>query len=318
MRGSRDRPDEGVELAPLAAGVDAVGQVREQVGVVAPARELGGQHRGVDAGEHGPDPRVEHVAREPVGRPAPEREDRCDAGAGEIAFAVLADVLEEQVAEDHLLDAVATRGRDGARHPLLVDVVRTERRDLDDVERHAETVGLRVEQLAPHRVHRDPVRVGVHRDEEPRTSSPSSARATCSARVLSLPLLQLIQARRVIVPRVEDGFHVDDGCAVQRLEVADEDARAVDRHDVDPVQPDGIGPVGGAGAEHPELRVAGVVARPRGEHRTVGPVEPGQHDDVRALGEVARALDERLVEDEPGFGRSLVALAGSIGPVDER
>ena len=109
-------PDEGVELAALAARVDAVGKVREQVRVVAPAREPGRQHRRVDAGEHGADPGAEHVAGEPVGRPAPERKDRGDAGAGEIAFAVVAHVLEEQVAEDHLLDAVVTGGRDGAGH----------------------------------------------------------------------------------------------------------------------------------------------------------------------------------------------------------
>src|SRR5205807_3968030 len=47
-----------------------------------------------------------------------------DASAGKLLFAVGADVGEEQVAEDHVGDAIAHGGCDRLAHPRLIDFVR--------------------------------------------------------------------------------------------------------------------------------------------------------------------------------------------------
>src|SRR5947208_1385738 len=53
-------------------------------------------------------------------------------------------------------------------------------------------------------------------------------------------------------PRIEHRLHVEDGCAVQRLEIAHLDAGAIDRHDLHIVKPDRIRSIGGPRTEHAE------------------------------------------------------------------
>ena len=100
-----------------------------------------------------------------VGRPQ-QREHRGDPGAGEPGLAVLTHVLEEEVAEHHLLDPGVAGDGEGAGHRGLVDVVRARRRDVDDVDGNVEARGLRGEELPAHRVHGDAIGIGVHGDEE--------------------------------------------------------------------------------------------------------------------------------------------------------
>ena len=155
-----------MELAPLTAGVDAGGQIGEERFVEGAPRELRGQHVRIDAGEHRAHAGGQHGARQRIGRAAPQRERRRERGAGEVALAVLAHILEEEVAEHDLLDARAARRFHRVAHARFVDGVRAGRRDVDDVQRQAEPVCLRLQERAPHRVHRDPVGVGVHGHEQ--------------------------------------------------------------------------------------------------------------------------------------------------------
>ena len=159
-------PDERVELAALTARIDPGGQIPEEGRVEGAAAELGREHLRVDAREHCPHAGREHLASERVGRATPQREDRGHAGRGELAFAVFADIGEEQVAEDDPLDACLARLGHRRAHAGLVDVVRAGGRDLDDVEREAEPLRLNLEQRPPHGVHRDPVCVGVDAHEQ--------------------------------------------------------------------------------------------------------------------------------------------------------
>ena len=69
----------------------------------------------VDAGERGAQPARDHLLGERARGPAPEREERGEAGAGHPLLAVAPDVLEEQVAEGDGLDAPRLRARPGRR-----------------------------------------------------------------------------------------------------------------------------------------------------------------------------------------------------------
>ena len=77
----------------------------EQRRVEAAAGKRRRQFLQVDDGEMRLDAGRDHVARKPRGRLQPQRKHRRDAGAGELLLAIGADVLEEQIAEDHMRDA---------------------------------------------------------------------------------------------------------------------------------------------------------------------------------------------------------------------
>jgi len=95
---------------------------------------------------------------------------RCqsDTRSVEGRFPVGADVGQEKVAEDHVLDARRCCLRHRRRHLRFVDLVRARRRDLDDPQRKAQPVGLRLEQRPAHGVHGDAVGVGIHRHQQRR------------------------------------------------------------------------------------------------------------------------------------------------------
>ena len=76
----------------------------------------------------------------------------------------------------------------------------------------------------------------------------------------------------------------------------------------DAVQSDRIGTVGRARVEHALLGVSRIASRVHCQYVAAGAIEPGQHDDVRAGGQVANALTHGVVEDEPGLRRTLEAL----------
>jgi hypothetical protein len=84
-----------------------------------------------------------------------------------VLFAVVAHIGEEQVAEHHALGTVGACLLHRVAHRALVHLVRARSGELDPVDRDPEPVGLELEQLGPHRVHRDPLGVGVERHQEP-------------------------------------------------------------------------------------------------------------------------------------------------------
>ena len=97
MREHRTVPDERVELAVLAAGVDAEWKFCEQPLVVLAPAEGGVEGTRVNADERRLEACVEELARE-IGRVMPpEREQAALAGRGETTLAVGTDILQEQV-----------------------------------------------------------------------------------------------------------------------------------------------------------------------------------------------------------------------------
>jgi hypothetical protein len=117
--------------------------------------------------------------------------------------------------------------------------------------------------------------------------------------------------------QVEHRLDVHDRGPVEGLQVAHEHAEAVDGGDADPVQPDRVRPVLRAGAEHASLGVPRVVARVHREHVAPRPVQPGQHEDLGAGGEVADAFGHAGVEHQPRLRRSFEPLLGRGLAVDE-
>ena len=84
------------------------------------------------------------------------------------------------------------------------------------------------------------------------------------------------------------------------------------------VEPDGIGPIGRAGAEHASFEIGRVVARMHPQHVATGPIQPGEHDHVGTGLEGTEALAHRVVEHQPRLGGSFVTLLGSRRRIDQR
>ena len=75
---------EGVELAVLGARIDAGRQFGQQGGIEAPAGKARRQLRGIDAGDVGLEPAAIISRASAAVVDAPQREQRGDAGAGEL------------------------------------------------------------------------------------------------------------------------------------------------------------------------------------------------------------------------------------------
>src|SRR5207244_4220797 len=182
----RARGDEGVELAVLAAGVDAPRELSEQALVVAAAAEGGVEGARVDADEHRFEAGVEELARERGRVVPPEGEEAALAGRGETTFPVGADILKEQIAEGNRLDPGQRGGRERFRHPRLVDLVDATRRDQHLDQRNPERFALPRKQLAANAVHADPLeRLGHGRDQRLRLEQLAAKRPEHERRVLA-------------------------------------------------------------------------------------------------------------------------------------
>src|SRR5512132_4035029 len=109
--------------------------------------------------------------------------------------------------------------------------------------------------------------------------------------------------RSPLVGRAQGGLDVQDGGAVDRLQVADGDGVVVDAHDGDRVQPDRVGAVRRPGREHALAGPVGVAARVDRHHVAAALVEPGQHQHLVADAQVGRGLADLGAEDHPGRRR---------------
>lgn len=90
-----------VKLASLTARIDAGWQISEKRCVVLPAEKLRWQLLGVHAHDDSAGTLVDHAAcsRRCVRGARPDRKERLDAGAGELPFAVRANICEKEIAE---------------------------------------------------------------------------------------------------------------------------------------------------------------------------------------------------------------------------
>src|SRR5215510_5425165 len=144
-----------MKLALLAARVGARRQCLEQRMVEAAAGELLRQLLEIDAGKISLDARVDHVARERIGRPLPERKHRRKASAVELLLAIAAHVLKKEIAEDHTRDAVGLRVSERCRHARLIHFVRAREWDRHTHRRQADRFELGSENALAHAMHAD-------------------------------------------------------------------------------------------------------------------------------------------------------------------
>ena len=87
-------------------------------------------------------------------RHAPQRKERRQPGAGEAILAILAHVLQKQIAERDVGEAVRDGAIDRDAQPRLVDLVRARPRQRDRDERQARGLRLRAQDLFADAVHR--------------------------------------------------------------------------------------------------------------------------------------------------------------------
>ena len=149
---------EGVELAVFAAGIDAARQRIEERGVVGAAGERRIQLTRVDACQPRFEAAVDHLPCEIVRRfRLPERKQRRQAGRQETFFSVAAHVLEEQIAERHVREALLHDATNRGGHAAFVFGVRARPRKRDNVKRQAGGLRLCLQQLPSNRMHGDAV-----------------------------------------------------------------------------------------------------------------------------------------------------------------
>ena len=119
----------------------------------------------IDGGEISLQPAGDHVPRQLIGRPLPQRKQRLDAGAGELGHAIGADILEKQIAEDDGADAVGFGRGERLGHARLVDVIRARIGNAHDDRRQSGGGELRLQNCLAHAMHAD-AREGIgHRGE---------------------------------------------------------------------------------------------------------------------------------------------------------
>ena len=143
-----------MKLAVLPTGVHTRGQLGEELVIERSPDERRVKLRRVDTHEDGAKTGVDELAGERGRVATPERKHGALADGGKTSLAIRADVGEEQVAKGDRLQLFQGRFCECALHPLLVYVVRAQRRDLHLDQRNAGCPRLPLEQLAPHAVHR--------------------------------------------------------------------------------------------------------------------------------------------------------------------
>ena len=131
----------------------------------------------------------DHVARQMRGREFPEREDRRQTGAGQLAFAIGADVAQEEIAERDGVEALGDGAAAGLGHARFVLVVGAGPGQRNLPQRQAGGCRLRFQQRRPHAVHGDAIGRFVEGGEQ-RGDFDVCRRSACSVQALSLPELQ--------------------------------------------------------------------------------------------------------------------------------
>ena len=115
----------------------------------------------------------------------------------------------------------------------------------------------------------------------------------------------------------EHGFDVNDGRAVDRLEVSHPDAQVFDRDNGHHVKPERIWPIRRSGGKYALHRSVSVTARMHLANVSVGEVQPRDYHDVVPGVQTGKRGPHVGIEHQPAVGRTLVALARSRGTIGE-
>ena len=146
---------ECVKFAVFAAGINVIRKGCDETRIKASAGEEWAEFGWINAREICAKPSGEHFLSKDVGVAAPNRENGRHAAGCELLFAIGADVFEEKVAEDDVINALVARTSHRFAHGLFVGFVWARRWDWDFDERQAGGFSLEFEQRLADGVHGD-------------------------------------------------------------------------------------------------------------------------------------------------------------------
>ncbi len=142
-----------MEFAVFATGIDLGRQVGEELGIEIAASEFRGQNFRVHTGDFSAQAGSDHGPGQIGGGDLPDRKQGLEAGAGELLFAVGANVGEEQVAESHGVHLPGYGAGAEVAHASFVLLVGTGPGQGNGPERQADGLRLQLQKLAPDGVH---------------------------------------------------------------------------------------------------------------------------------------------------------------------
>jgi len=149
--------DESVEFAVFTARVGVRRKIAEEGFVEFAAGETGIEDFGVNACGDGAETVFVEATDQFARIALPDGEERGHADAGEIFFAVGAEVFQEDIAESDRADALGEVNAQGFLHARFVDGIDALPRDEDFVKRETDGFGLALEKFAADTVHGDAV-----------------------------------------------------------------------------------------------------------------------------------------------------------------
>lgn len=128
-RKHRAGTDKSVKFSIFATRIHRGRQVGQELRIESAACETGIEFLRIDARNIGAEAISNHFAREKLGIAASKREYRDHVAFREIFFTILADILQEKIAEDDVRHTFSASLRQGSSHGVLVDFVGTRRGD---------------------------------------------------------------------------------------------------------------------------------------------------------------------------------------------
>jgi len=160
--------DKGVEFPVFSARVGARRKIAKKRFVEFTAGEAGIDNLGINANGYGAEPLRVKEADEFARVALPKRKESGHAYARKILFAIGTQVLEKNVAERDLANALVVETAQGLLHTRFIDNIQATRRDAYFVQRQADGFGLEPEEFAANPVHADPFIALGNRSQEGR------------------------------------------------------------------------------------------------------------------------------------------------------
>ena len=157
-----------MKFAVFAARVNRGRQIGEEFSVESTASETGIEFFRIDAREVGAKAAGDHFLCEKARITAPKRKNRRHATFCEIFFAIFADVLQKQIAEDYVRDIFSPRLRHCFGHGAFVNLVGARRRNRNLHERETSRGSLCFEKRLANGVHGDAAMSSINGREQRR------------------------------------------------------------------------------------------------------------------------------------------------------
>ena len=145
-----------MKLAFFTAGIDIGRQIGEELRVELPSGKRLGQLLGINAGNTGAQTRLNHFICQLSCRHGPNWENRRNPCFSEALLPIAADIFQKKVAKGDSTDSLPFRPFDGSQHSGLILCIAARAGNRNLPERKPDCLGLHLQKLDSHRVHRHP------------------------------------------------------------------------------------------------------------------------------------------------------------------